>query len=68
MFYRPITEIFSVIFTIFYVFFKITEIPSAIYLIIYHPQFKVINLKLGYKKRLLPGNPESSLGLRMNEG
>lgn len=61
MFFRPIREISSVI-------FEITEIRSAIYLIIYHPQFKVINPKLGYKKRLLHGNPESSLDLRMNEG
>ena len=33
MFFRSITEISSLIFTIFYVIFEITEIPSAIYLI-----------------------------------
>ena len=33
MFFRAITEIPSLIFTIFYVIFEITEIPSAIYLI-----------------------------------
>lgn len=47
MFFRPITEISSVIFTIIHVIFEITEIPS----VIYHPQFKVINPKLGYKKK-----------------
>ena len=49
MFFRAITEIPSLIFTIFYVIFEITEIPSAIYLI---TQFNL-------QKALEPRRPES---------